>query len=75
MKITFETLTQAGEDWKSFNKYIENLKETNASSIQERPKSFKEIFGYEIIIFTNGSMILSGERYPDNSIMHKCNLL
>ena len=65
MKITFETFTQAQKDWKDFNEYIEALKETNVSSIREIPKSFKEMFGYEIIIFTNDSMILSGERYSD----------
>ena len=59
MKITKETMKQAQKDILRYKEYLFSLKH-NFSIIR---KTFKEIFGYEIILFENGGFQFKGERF------------
>ena len=59
MEITYDTVKQAQED---YNAYVEYLEEENERHFEERRKSFKEMFGYEIILFEDGTFQFKGIR-------------
>ena len=64
MKVTYDTIVQAGKDWEAYQKYY--VEHTNDQFNIMKPKllSFKETYGYQIIIFEEGNAVrFEGERY------------
>lgn len=56
MEINRETLKQAKEDCKQYRDYIKDVKKYSPYQI---PKTFKELYGYEILL---SPLSLVGER-------------
>jgi len=60
MELTNENIEQAKKDKTKWEQYLKEMKDTNPMIIR---KSFKEMFGYEIILFEGGGSELRGERF------------
>lgn len=60
MELTIKNIEQAKKDKKEFEVYIENVEHSDRRIMR---KSFKEMFGYEIILFEGGGFELRGERF------------
>jgi len=60
MELTIKNIEQAKKDKKEFQFYQENMENSDR---RIKRKSFKEMFGYEIIIFEGGGFELRGERF------------
>lgn len=59
MNITKETIEQAKKDMEQYDQYLLKMK-TDFYTIR---KTFKEMFGYEIILFENGGFEFRGMRF------------
>ena len=62
MKLTSENIEQAKEDWDEYLFYLKEMKENNPNI---KPMTFKERYGYEIILYEKGGFELKGERYQN----------
>lgn len=60
MKATPENIEQAKKDKESYDAYLKEMEDKDARIIR---KTFKEMFGYEILLLENGGFELSGERF------------
>jgi len=59
MELTVKNIEQAKKDKQEFEVYQKNMENSDR---RIRRKSFKEMFGYEIILFEVGRFELRGER-------------
>lgn len=60
MEKTFENIERAKIDYEIWKRYLTDMDNRDSMFIR---KSFKDMFGYEIILFEEGGFELSGERY------------
>jgi len=60
MKKTAKNVSQAFKDVASFDQYLKGKENKNTKTIN---KTFKEAFGYDIILFEEGGFELRGERF------------
>jgi hypothetical protein len=60
MELTYEHIKQAKKDKTKWEQYLQEMEDFNLRVIR---KSFKEMFGYEIILFEGGGFELRGERF------------
>jgi uncharacterized protein with ACT and thioredoxin-like domain len=60
MELTHENIEQAKKDKAEWEQYLKEMEDVNHPIIR---KSFKEMFGYEIILFEGGGFELRGERF------------
>ena len=60
MELTHENIEQAKKDKAKWEQYLKEMEDRNPMIIH---KSFKEMFGYEIILFEGGGFELRGERF------------
>jgi len=60
MELTHENIEQAKKDKAKWEQYLKEMEDRNPMIIY---KSFKEMFGYEIILFEGGGFELRGERF------------
>jgi hypothetical protein len=59
MELTHENIEQAKKDKAKWEQYLQEMENFDPRIIR---KSFKEMFGYEIILFESGGFELRGER-------------
>jgi len=59
MEITKETIEQAKRDKEQYDQYLLSMKH----DFYTIRKTFKEMFGYEIILFEDGGFEFRGERF------------
>jgi len=59
MEITLENIENAEKDIANWKMYLEETENKHPMIIA---KSFKQMYGYEIILFENGEFELKGER-------------
>jgi hypothetical protein len=60
MELTHENIEQAKKDKAEWEQYLIEMETKRPEIIR---KSFKEMFGYEIIMIEGGGFDLSGERF------------
>lgn len=58
MELTYENIQQAEKDMEQFDRYLDKMKNKKPEIIT---KSFKDIFGYEIVLSCDSFKLL-GER-------------
>ena len=63
MKVTYDTIIQAGKDWEAYKKYMAEHEEDKFDVMKSKSLSFKEMYGYQIIIFEDGTVKFDGERF------------
>jgi hypothetical protein len=71
MKVTYDTIIQAGKDWEAYKKYLEEHEEDKFDVMKPKLLSFKEKYGYQIIIFEDGIVKFDGERYSTDGLLYK----
>jgi len=59
MKISKEFLKQMIDDILVWNEYSKYMKKSNSKN---KHQTFKEMFGYEILIFEDGNIEIKGQR-------------
>jgi uncharacterized short protein YbdD (DUF466 family) len=62
MEHSKENIEQALRDYHEYKNYLQEMKNYQP---RIKPKTFKEMFGYEIILLESGGFKLYGERYND----------
>lgn len=60
MELTYENIEQAKKDKEQYDRYLIEMEDERPEIVR---KSFKEMFGYEIILFESGGYELRGERF------------
>ena len=60
MELTHENIEQAKKDKAEWEQYLQEMEDEKPEIVR---KSFKEMFGYEIILFESGGFELRGERF------------
>jgi len=72
MKVTINTIIQAGKDWEAYNKYFAEHEDDKFNIMKSKLLTFKEMYGYQIIIFKEGDAVkFEGERYSDTGLLYK----
>jgi hypothetical protein len=71
MKVTYDTIIQAGKDWEAYNKYLSEHEDDKFNVMKPKLSSFKERYGYQIIIYEDGIVKFDGERYTENGLLYK----
>lgn len=60
MKLSHSNIEQAIKDISKYDQYVSCVHDIDKTII---PKTFKEAFGYEIILYLDGRFELRGERF------------
>lgn len=60
MELTYENIEQAKKDKEQYDRYLIEMEDERPEIVR---KSFKEMFGYEIILFESVGFELRGERF------------
>lgn len=64
MDKTPENIEQAKEDHDEYLLYLKEMKENNP---EIKPLTFKERYGYEIVLYEGGGFEFKGERYDSST--------
>jgi hypothetical protein len=72
MKITYDIIVQAGKDWEAYKKYSDEHADDKFNAMKPKLLTFRETYGYQILIFDDGSVKFEGERYsPEVGLLYK----
>lgn len=71
MKVTYDTIIQAGKDWEAHNKYLAEHEEDKFNAMKPKLLTFKDKYGYQILIFEDGIIKFEGERYSNTGLLYK----
>jgi hypothetical protein len=71
MKVTYDTIIQAGKDWEAYKIYLAEHEDDKFNAMKPKLSSFKERYGYQIVIFEDGIVKFEGERYTENGLLYK----